>query len=114
MGIAAWVVTDSGFDKAEIVDSAPNCQRLKMLEGKRAGREMLLSPAGVPHGDFHPAVYEGSEPPKIWRFNRRSLRVCDAKEFVDPQQAAALIPEAERYTFLPHTLHVIDGILAGD
>jgi len=114
MANAAWLVTDSGFEKAEIVDAGPNCRRLKMLEGKRAGRELLLPPAGVPHGDFHPALYEGAEPPTIWRFNRRSLHVRDSKDFAEPEQAMALIPQAEPYTFLPHTLHVIDGIVAGD
>ena len=53
----AWVVTDYGFDKAELVNAGPSCRRLKMLEGKRAGRVLLLPPPGVPHGDFHPAVY---------------------------------------------------------
>ncbi len=114
MGKAAWVVTDSGFEKAEIVDAGPSCRRLKMLEGKRAGKVLLMPPSGTPNGDFHPAYYEGTEPPSIWRFNRRSLRVCDSKDFADPQQAMALIPQEEPYTFLPHTIHVIDGILAAD
>ena len=114
MGNAAWVVTDSGFEEAEIVDAGQNHRRLKMLEGKRAGKVLLLPPSGVPNGEFHPALYEGAEPPSIWRFNRRSLRVRDSKDFAEPQQAEALIPQEEPYTFLPHTLHVIDGILAGD
>ncbi len=112
MGNAAWVVIDLGFEKAEIVEAGPTCRRLKMLEGKRAGRELLLPPAGVPHGEFHPAVYEGAEPPNLWRFGRRSLHVCNSTDFADSPQAVALIPQQE--TFLPHTLHVIDGILAGD
>jgi len=111
---AAWVVTESGFEKAEFVVAGPGDRRLKMLEGKRAGKELLLPPAGVPHGDFHPAVYEGTEPPKIWRFGRRSLRVCAPKDFAESQQAMALIPKKEPYTFLPYTQHVIDGVLAGD
>ena len=114
MGNVAWVVTDSGFEKAEIVDVRPNGRSLKILEGKRAGKTLLLPPSGVPNGEFHPSLYEGAEPPNLWRFGRRSLRVRDEKDFAEPQQAAALIPEAERYTFLPHTQHLIDGILAGD
>ncbi len=114
MGNTVWVVTDSGFEKAEIVDAGQNCRRLKVLEGKRAGKVLLLPPAGTPNGEFHPALYESAEPPNLWRFNRRSLRVRESKDFADPQQAEALIPQEEPYTFLPHTLHVIDGILAGD
>ena len=112
MGNAAWVVTDSGFEKAEIVDVRPNGRSMKILEGKRAGKVLLLPPSGVPNGEFHPAVYEGAEPPSLWRFGRRSLRVHDSKDFAE--QAEALIPQEEPYTFLPHTLHLIDGILAGD
>jgi len=78
------------------------------------GRVLLMPPPGSPSGEFHPAVYEGPEPPNLWRFNRRSLRVRDSKEFADPRQAMALIPQEEPYTFLPHTQHVIDGVLAGD
>lgn len=111
---AVWLVTDSGFEKAEIVADGPNSRRVKILDGKRAGRELVLPPAGTPHGDFHPSLYEGTEPPSIWRFNRRSLRIRDSKEFAALSQAQALIPQEEPYTFLPHTLHLIDGILAAD
>lgn len=72
MGNAAWVVTDSGFEKAEIVDAGQNHRRLKMLDGKRAGRELLLPPSGVPNGEFHPVIYEGAEPPNLWRLARLS------------------------------------------
>ena len=85
-----------------------------MLEGKRTGKLLLMPPAGTPHGDFHPAIYEVAEAPSIWRFGRRSLRVRDSKDFAEPQTATALIPQEEPYTFLPHTQHVIDGILADD
>jgi MoxR-like ATPase len=114
MSNTVWVVTDAGFEKAEIIDAGPNSRRLKMLEGKREGKVLLMPPVGTPNGEFHPALYEGAEPPNLWRFDRRSLRVRDSKDFADRQQAEALIPQEEPYTFLPHTLHVIDGILARD
>jgi MoxR-like ATPase len=114
MGNAAWLVTDGGFERAEFIDAGQTCRRVKILEGKRAGQELVLPPAGLPFCRFHPAIYEETEPPTLWRFNRRSLRIRNSQDFADSQQALALIPEEEPYSFLPHTEHVIDGILAGD
>lgn len=55
MGNAAWVVTDTGFEKAEIVDVGPNFRRLKMLECKRAGRDLVLH-GRDDGGEFSPSI----------------------------------------------------------
>ena len=54
MGNAAWVVTDARFEKAEMVYAGPNCRRLKMIEGKRAGKELLCRHPGCRMAIFIP------------------------------------------------------------
>jgi len=114
MGKTAWLTTKAGFDEVAIVEETSSCRTLTIKSGAKSGQTMTIPPSGRPHGDFHPALYVADKQPDVFRHKGRSLRVLDVAEFPNLEQAAALVPAIEPYTFLPHTSKLIDGIIAGD
>jgi cobaltochelatase CobS len=110
----AWMATRDGFQKVALVSEDQRGRVVRVLGGERDGQTIALPPEGVPNGQYNPALYLSDEPPAVWRFKGRSLRVLSPEEFADPGQAKALVPVQEPYVFLPHTTQIIDGVLAGD
>ena len=112
----AWMVTKDGLQRVGIVEETESHRKAVLKGGPRDGQTVVLPPNGAPNGEFNPAIHEGDgeEPPQVWRYKGRSLRVLKPDEFANPEQARSLVPAQEPYTFLPHTTQVIDGILAGD
>lgn len=120
-----WLTTQEGFLKAELVEVGDTYRKLIIKEGEQDGQTMVIPPEGIPNGDLHPAFFEQEEKPEVWRFKGRCLKVVKPEDFVPSglakeekalliEQIKSLIPQEEPYHFLPHTLQVIDGILAGD
>lgn len=113
MNRTAWLTTEDGFKQASIVEESESGRKLEVKDGKKT-QVVVIPPDGIPNGPFHPALYEGAEAPKVWRYKGRSLPLVMPEDFSDPVQAKALIPDEEPYTFLPHAMQIIDGVLAGD
>ena len=110
----AWMTTTDGFQKVVIESETPRIRTVRLIGGARDGQSLRLPPVGMPNGKFLPALYEGEQPPTVWRYKGRSLPLVNADAFADPLQAKLLVPQKETYTFLPHTTNVIDAILASD
>lgn len=104
----------NGFQKVEIIDEGPDYRQIAIKGGEQNGQTLVIPGKGIPFQGFHPALYEQAEEPKVWWFKGRSLLKVDINSFKDPKAAKALIPEEEPYDFPPHTLEIIDGIIAGD
>ena len=109
----AWLATEDGFKQATIIEETESFRKLEVNNGKKI-KTVVIPPDGIPNGPFHPALYEGEEPPNVWRYKGRSLPLVKPEDFSDPAQAKALIPDEEPYTFLPHAMQIVDGVLAGD
>jgi hypothetical protein len=114
MNRIGWLVNADGLEKVNILEDSDAHRKLQFSGGPRDGETVVIAAQGVPSGGFHPALYEGEDAPEVWRYKGRSLRIVEPDEFQHPEQAKALIPVEEPYTFLPHTMHLLDGILAAD
>ena len=114
MSKTAWMTTMDGFQQVVVESELPRARTVKIVGGERDGQTLVLPGAGMPNGKLHPALYEGDQPPAVWRYKGRSLPLIKTDDFADPVQAKSLVPLEESYTFLPHTMNVIDAILAGD
>ena len=105
-----WLVRANELEKVEIVEETSTSRRLRVLEGDREGREVVIGPEGLPNGRFNPALYVGEEKPELFRFKGRSLRVRSPEEYENSEQAEALVPDITPYTFQPWTEQVVDAI----
>lgn len=109
-----WLVTETGLQKSEVLEENDVYRKIKLIGGEADGSEVVIPAVGMPNGDIYPAFYDGDVEPKLWRYKGRTLPLVDIATFENPKQAKALIPEAEEYAFLPHTIQLMDGIMAGD
>ncbi|GMV83187.1 MAG: hypothetical protein AMXMBFR7_43710 [Planctomycetota bacterium] len=92
----AWLRTQEGFKRAEILESSPAHRLLRV-----AGEEAAIPGENVPHEGFFPALYEGEAKPDVWEFEGRSLPKVRPEQFGNPEQAKALVPETEPYLTCP-------------
>ena len=96
MSRTGWLVNKTGFEKVVILEESERHRKVEFAEGPRAGQSIVISPAGEPWRGFNPALYEGEEPPKVWRLRNRSLPIARPEDFTNPEQAKALIPKRNR------------------
>jgi cobaltochelatase CobS len=102
------------FLKVIILDEGRDYRLLQIVGGARDGEQVALPGAGIPFQGFHPSLYEQKNKPEVFWYKGRSLQKVDIKQFKNPTIAKDLIPEEEPYEFPPHTMEIIDGILAAD
>jgi len=119
-----WIPTADGFQKASLVgEDAAKFRQVQIVGGPRDGQTDFVVPAGMSCNGFNPALFVQDEEPKVWRFKGRMLPLVDLKSFPNPDHARTVVaanPVVDSnggisdYTFLPHTIEAIDGILASD
>lgn len=102
------------FKKVLVLEEGRDFRLLEVADGDDKGQKIVLPGAGIPFQGFHPSLYEQKNKPEVFWYKGRSLQKVDLKQFKDPKAAEALVPEVEPYEFPPHTMEIIDGILAGD
>jgi len=104
----AWFLTrNKEFVAAEITSQTKGKRFVKILEGKKKNKTIVVHPEGIAFGKLYPRLFfTENKPSDFFCFGGRVLLANNPTE-----EEKKLVPEVQSYRFQPVLSHVIDCVL---